>query len=486
MIDEIRLRGFDVTILPFCDSGFKSAAEAEVPLPSHARWLGCDWRYDAEQTLKAVQIIKPDLLVIDHYAIDIQWEGILRPNVQRIMVIDDLADRRHECDFLLDQNWFGEDFSHRYQGLTPDKCVTMQGPGYALLKPEYAILRNLMPLRDGDVKRVLVFMGGSDLTNETGKVIKALMHPELMHLVVDVVIGPNHPDKFDITSKVAARHGTYLHIGLPSLAGLMVRADLMIGGGGSTTWERMCLGLPAMVICIAGNQTEMNLALSRHGYLRLLGYRDDVDATLVSDRISSFIKSRELLIAMSEKSRALVNGDGASRVCDELLRASVDDSSASMSHIPSFTAKALQIRSASQDDAEMLFEWRNDIRTRRYSRNPAPLSMSGHKSWFSKALASEKSKLLIAVNGANPIGCVRFDIDGDQAEVSIYLDPAQHGRDWGRHVLSQAMDWMRSVDPSLTLFNADVLTENSASVKLFQRCGFSLVQQRFQFRWFNK
>ena len=486
MIDAIRQRGFDVTALPSGASGFQPASAADVPLSAHAGWLGCDWSYDANQTLHAVQAIKPDLLVIDHYAIDIHWEKALRSHVHRIMVIDDLADRAHECDLLLDQNWFGDDMARRYQGLTPDHCVTLLGPGYALLKPEYATLRAHMPPRDGEVRRLLVFMGGSDPTNETGKVIEALKHPDLMHLLVDVVVGANHPDPLGIASKAEARHGTCVHRGLPSLAGLMMRADLMVGGGGATTWERMCLGLPSVVLCIASNQAEMNRALSRAGYLESLGSKDDVEIKRISEVVRAFIESREVLVEMSRRCRELVSGDGASRVCDALLQTADERSSPSAGHAPSSTAEALRVRYASADDAEMLFEWRNDIRTRRYFRNPAPLSRPEHMSWFSRTLASERLELLIAMCGDEPVGCVRFDIDGEQAEVSIYLDPVRHGQGWGSLVLSQAMEWMHSEHPSVTLFSAEVLAENSASAKLFQRCGYILTKQRFEFRRINE
>jgi UDP-2,4-diacetamido-2,4,6-trideoxy-beta-L-altropyranose hydrolase len=482
MIDAIRQRGFEVAELPTGVTGFQPRPSADMPLPAHADWLGCDWQTDADQTLRAVEAIKPDLLVVDHYAIDFRWENILRSIVPSMMVVDDLADRRHACDFLLDQNWFGDDMSRRYRGLAPDDCIIMQGPEYALLKPEYATLRACMPPRDGVVRRVLVFIGGSDPTNETGKVIEALTHPDLMHLLVDVVIGANHPDQLGIASKAEARHGTCVYTGLQSLAGLMMRADFMVGGGGATTWERMCLGLPAVVICIADNQAEMNRALSRAGYLELLGDKDDVDTALVSETVSAFIESREILVTMSRRSRELVSGDGTSRVCDALLRTADDRNSLSAGNASLFTAQALNIRHASVNDAEMLFEWRNDIRTRKYFRNSAPLSRSGHMNWFSKTLASEGSELLIAMCGDDPVGCVRFDTDGEQAEVSIYLDPARHGRGWGGRVLSQAMEWMYSVHPSVMLFSADVLPENSASAKLFQRCGYSLTGQRFEFR----
>ena len=482
MIEAIRKRGYIVMRLPAGPGPLQADPVADGSQPTHFDWLGCHWHTDAEQTLSAVQALKPDMLVIDHYAIDIRWEEVLRPHVRRLMVIDDLANRRHLCDFLLDQNWFGGVLSHRYQGLVPENCVSMLGPSYALLKPEYATLRELMLPFDGEVRRVLVFMGGSDPSNETGKVIEALTSPDLTYLQVDVVIGANHPDPSAIAEMAEARQRTRVYTGLASLAGLMIRADLMIGGGGATTWERMSLGLPALVVCIADNQVEMSRALSEAGYLKLIGSKDDVNASLISDAVRAVLDKQAMLSAISSRSRDLVRGDGTDRVCDAILPTSYDNGSHPSISQPRRMPGKLQVRRACLDDAGMLFEWRNDLRTRRYFRNAAPLSRSGHMKWFSQTLANERSELLVVLFGGHAVGCVRFDIDSEQAQVSIYLDPSRHGRGLGGAVLHQAMEWMHLAHPLVTLFCAEVLIENSASAKLFQRYGYSLARQKFEFR----
>ena len=319
LISTIRTRGYDVSELPPMALGGSLSSEMHMFQLAHAPWLGCDWTQDSEQTLAAVRTIKPDLLVIDHYAIDSRWEEVLRPHVRKLMVIDDLADRRHLCDFLLDQNWFGDDMSRRYQCMVSDHCVSMLGPGYALLKPEYTTLRNLMPPRDGEVRRVLVFMGGSDPTNETGKVIDALAQPGLEHLVVDVVLGVNHPDPRGIASKAEARLATNLHSGLSSLAGWMARADVMISAGGSTSWERMCLGLPAIVISIAENQTATSKAMMEAGYIDFLGDRSDVEVQMIAAAVRRCLADSSRLRRMSRTSQDLVSGSGAERVCEIVL-----------------------------------------------------------------------------------------------------------------------------------------------------------------------
>lgn len=319
MIDAIRQRGFEVTALPAGASGFQLAPAGEVPLPAHADWLACDWQADAELTLHAAETIKPDLLVVDHYAIDFRWENVLRAVVPSLMVVDDLADRRHACDFLLDQNWFGGDMQSRYQGLVPEHCLLMLGPGLALLKPEYATLRSLMPPRDGEIRRVLVFMGGSDPADTTSKVMEALDQPGLEHLVVDLVLGLNHPDPEGLARKMAERHATHVHRGLSSLAGWMARADLMISAGGSTSWERMCLGLPAIVISIADNQTVTSAAMAEAGYIDFLGGCADVSIDAIAGAVRRCMGNPSRLTKMSRVSQDLVPGNGTQRVCDLLL-----------------------------------------------------------------------------------------------------------------------------------------------------------------------
>lgn len=318
MLAHIQANGFEVRSLPVSLGAVVVPAAGQLA-PAHSSWLGVDWETDAGQTLGAMSGVAVDWLVVDHYAIDARWERRLRPVSKKLMVIDDLADRSHECNLLLDQNWFGEQTPGRYRSLVPASCRCMLGPSHALLRPEYAELRALMPPRDGMVRRVLVFMGGSDPLDQTGDVLDALMRPGLDQLVVDVVMGVNHPDPQGIARKVAARPASNLFSGLPSLAGLMARADLMIGGGGSTTWERMCLGLPAVVISIADNQTPTNLAMMKAGYIDFLGQGDKVSVDMIAAAVRAKLADAGGMQLMSRLSQELVQGAGVSMLTEYLL-----------------------------------------------------------------------------------------------------------------------------------------------------------------------
>ncbi|MEI7429422.1 MAG: UDP-2,4-diacetamido-2,4,6-trideoxy-beta-L-altropyranose hydrolase, partial [Betaproteobacteria bacterium] len=189
-----------------------------------------------------------DWLVVDHYQLDVAWEKILRPHVRKVMVIDDLANRQHACDLLLDQNY---ESTERYRDLVPENCNLLLGPKFALLRPEYSEYRKFMKPRNREMQRVLVYFGGSDDQNITGLAIEALSERELRKLDVDVVIGANYQHRERLVSQVNQRPKTIIYGPRLHLADLMAQADLAIGAGGVTNWERMCLGLPSLVIMMS-------------------------------------------------------------------------------------------------------------------------------------------------------------------------------------------------------------------------------------------
>lgn len=316
----IEARGHAVGLLsPTHGAGIGDWRENHSPL-LHEHWLATDWQTDAKQTITALASSAPcDWLVVDHYALDERWERALRSACRQLMVIDDLADRRHDCDLLLDQNWHGQRTDVRYRACVAPSARVLLGPKYALLRPEYRLLRSLMPTRDGYVRRVLVSMGGGDPNNQTAKVLRALTVESLYRIVVDVVIGPNHPDPERIVELAAIRPNTILHRSPESLVGLMARADLMISAGGSTTWERMCLGLPALTIGIADNQIETQRALMADGYGEFLGEMSDIRDDDISRSVLRMTRSVEGLVNQSELCQSVVDGLGIYRVSAEIL-----------------------------------------------------------------------------------------------------------------------------------------------------------------------
>lgn len=244
----------------------------------YAAWLGTDWQTDAQQTREALGGEGADWLVVDHYALDGRWEQALRHYCKNLMVIDDLADRPHDCDVLLDQN-LGRS-AHDYGGLLKTHTATFIGPQYALLRPEFAQLRSQSLARrtQPQLKHLLITMGGVDKDNATGQVLKALsvchLPPELR---ITVVMGPHAPCLASVEQQAAQMpRPTQVLVGVKAMAQLMADSDLCIGAAGGTSWERCCLGLPTLLLVVADNQLPGAQALEKAGAALVVGNAQDV------------------------------------------------------------------------------------------------------------------------------------------------------------------------------------------------------------------
>jgi UDP-2,4-diacetamido-2,4,6-trideoxy-beta-L-altropyranose hydrolase len=283
----------------------------------HSHWLGTSQASDAEATLQTLSDHIWDWLIVDHYALDARWEKAMRlSSIRKIMVIDDLADRIHDCDILLDQNFYS-DMRSRYTGIVPDHCQLFLGPRYALLREEFLKLREQIKPRKGPVKRILVFFGGVDADNYTGQAIDALATMEEKDLQVDVVIGTLHPYLTEIELK-CAKYGFICHVQTDRMAELMAEADLSIGAGGSASWERCCLGLPTLIISIADNQIDIAEALDLNNCGVYFGQTKMVNTKKIKQKFMAFLRDREKLEILSRRSLSLVDGKGINRIYRKL------------------------------------------------------------------------------------------------------------------------------------------------------------------------
>jgi UDP-2,4-diacetamido-2,4,6-trideoxy-beta-L-altropyranose hydrolase len=325
--DLVCARGFRLEILATCAAADARSDTAGVP---HAHWLPVSWREDARQTREVLaRLGTVDWLVVDHYALDAEWENVQRLVCKHILVIDDLADRRHDCDILVDQN-FGVGMERRYDWLVPPTCRRLVGPRYALLRSEFAELRRLSRNRDGSIRRIFVFMGGTDATNETGKVLDALSQMPSTTRHIDVVVGAANPHADRIEQQVLGLPGAHLHTQISNMAELMAAADLSVGAGGGATWERCCLGLPTIAFSIADNQTGNLQALVQNGSVLYLGVASTVDARDLAAALATVMRSPDLVVTMARRSTAIADGLGCERVasalCDLPVRFRSDES----------------------------------------------------------------------------------------------------------------------------------------------------------------
>lgn len=261
-----------------------------------------------------LQAEPPGWLIIDHYALDAAFERAACPPGWRVMVIDDLADRDHDCALLIDQT--PGRVAADYAGRVPDACQRLIGPDYALLRPNFAVGRPVMP-EAGPLRRVLVSMGAADPVNATGAVLDALSGRR--DLVVTVVLGAGAPHLVAVAGQVEARGAAgRLLVEHRDMAGLMARQDIAIGAGGMTGLERAAVGLPALIVTLADNQLLNASALHASGAARLIG---DVRAPGWTSAILPALDDLavpDVRIAMARAGLALVDGRGASRVAETL------------------------------------------------------------------------------------------------------------------------------------------------------------------------
>jgi UDP-2,4-diacetamido-2,4,6-trideoxy-beta-L-altropyranose hydrolase len=445
--DVLARDGFAVTLLP-------QPACIVNKGNDYAAWLGVSQQEDADQTITALENQQCDWLIIDHYGLDRVWEAQLQSHTRKLMVIDDLANRPHECNMLLDQNYVVAS-QERNQACVPAHCQLLLGPRYALLRPEYAQYSETMELRTGDIKHVLVFMGGADNANITGKVLSALSAVQLAHLEVDVVIGHGFIHKAEVTEQASARLNTHIHGPRPHLADLMAKADLAVGAGGGTTWERLCMGLPSLVLSIAENQVPACEALASSGLIRYLGDAHKLDVATIESALLEVLAVAGQLHALATSYKALVDGRGAHRVAEAMN--------------PTPTAN-LTVRPANANDALTYFAWVNDPIVRSSAIHSKPVDMTTHLKWFDRRLSNVNTHLYVLEAGDLPIGQVRFERHGEEATIDYSLDVLVRGRGWASQLLKLGIEALNSRQP--TILNATVKPENAASAATFIRLGF--------------
>lgn len=449
LAEVMALDGFQVEVLPDPDGGGCETG--------YAGWLGVSQEEDALQTIVALKGLACDLLVVDHYALDSVWESLLRPHGLKIMVIDDLANRPHNCDVLLDQNYFLSG-PERYRPWVQESCQLLLGPRYALLRPEYAQIRETMAPRTGCVRRILIYMGGSDIPNMTGIALEALSASRLQQLEVDVVIGSNfiHRDKvirFAKTRPNTRVFGQQLH-----LAHLMASADLAIGAGGATTWERLCMDLPSLVICTADNQVPATEATVSSGLVRYLGIAKHVTVEAIELAMQQELVAAERNGKQRKGNAPVVDGRGAQRVTEILLPTPISN---------------LALRPANASDVMTYFVWVNDPKVRSSAINSSTIDLKSHINWFGLALDKSDSKLYVLEANGLPIGQVRFERQGEVTVIDYSLDHDVRGRGWGRQLIKLGIASLLNAATETISLCATVRDSNLVSVAIFERLGFA-------------
>ncbi len=404
---------------------------------------------DADQTVAAIRgSASFNAVLVDHYELDQVWESALRSVAGRIVVIDDLADRLHDCDILVDVAPQERD---RYDGLVAPDCQLLLGPAYAMLRREFRLAR-ITP--SGHVSRVLVSFGGVDPDNLTATAILGI-NKIVPQAAIDAVVTALSPHIGALRDMAAHDSLLTLHVDANAggMAALMQSADIAVGAGGSTSWERACMGLPSIVAVIAENQRTTAAALERMGCALSVdagpAFAEELGAAL-----RTLAGSAALRRLMAAAAMQAVDGRGTDRVARAIL------------------PPVITLRPAVSGDAEAVWQWRNAPDVRSTAIDTAEIGWDDHSRWFANRLIDPETILLVAQDRGHDVGVIRFDLCGDEAKVSIFMAPGLAGRGLGPTILRAGQLWVCDARPEIARFAADVRPENAASIALFEGAGY--------------
>lgn len=420
--------------------------------------LNTPWEEDAEQCLEILQSLKDsryeiNWLVVDHYQLDFSWEKIVKEKVPKVLVIDDLGNRAHDCEVLLDQN--NDCTPAKYQSLVTQKTKLIYGSKFALLNKAFRNSRKNITVRDGTIKRILISFGGSDSTNETIKVLEAIQSLKLEQISIDVVIGPLFAEKEKIISITAAIDNVKIYENCTNLSLLMLQCDLAFGSAGVTLLERCCLGLPSIVVSAASNQEGGACAAAEQGACIYLGKALSTTANEYAHATNMVLKSPWLLKAISKNSLQITDGRGALRVA----------------HI--MCPLKITLRIASQNDSAKIFAWRNSFNVRKFSFNQEIIAWEDHCRWFEESIYNPSRVILIGQVGNESIGVLRYDLDDYTAMASIYLG-TKTGMGYGKQMILAGSEWLKKNYPWIKSIEARIQYGNESSLAAFASAQFKI------------
>ncbi|WP_339521365.1 UDP-2,4-diacetamido-2,4,6-trideoxy-beta-L-altropyranose hydrolase [Pseudomonas sp. EL_65y_Pfl2_R96] len=439
-LDNLASEGFETFALPdrYRDEDPQQAIESMLP-----------WQADIAALAQALEGHTAfDWIIVDHYGLDHHWQTAARRWAPRIAAVDDLATRQYRVDLLLNQNLSGTPESYGSL-LTPD-CQTLLGPRFALLRDEFCCPAIEIKPR---ARRVLVNFGGFDAAMQTHHAMLALA--DFHELEVDFVAGADNPAWEQMQTLADYRPNWRLHSFVGDFYRLMTEADLFVGAGGGTSWERAAMGLPTICIAVSNNQQANGEVMATSGAHVFLGNREQVSVEQLRQAIGFVVGNQGVRQSLADRSRQLVDGRGALRVAAALAGA------------------VLQVHQATQDDAQLLFNGRNAEAVRRWSLDTHVIDWQRHQAWLAASLSNPRRLLLIAEADDGPVGVLRYDLDGTRAEVSIYLFEGRFGLGWGRALLARGEAFVTAHWPQLEAITAQVLPANQPSLKVFREAGFT-------------
>lgn len=458
--------GFHIRKLPAPEGPLPS------PPPSHAEWARVSWQQDAAETAAELAQLAPNWLILDHYAFDTRWQRSIRKRGLRVLVLDDLADRPHDAEVLIDQS-IGRRPAD-YDALLPEGADCLLGPRYAILRPEFAALRAAALAARAEraaetPRRLLIAMGGTDLGSITHRVLEALNTSDLpKELQIEIIMGSGSRTLARVRSCASRmRWTTKVAVDVTDMAARMASADLAIGAGGGSTWERCALGLPTIMVPVARNQEAIVRGMISQGAATGTGSPNHSNFARNLNTAVERLCEHSVRRAMAERAAALCDGDGVARIFTKIL--------------PS----GITFRSADLTDSRRIWEWRKERGDVRSSKRGVESTFAAHHEWLGRALTDPARVFRILKLGELPIGYVRLDrTQPDSATISICLAEEARGQSLSAVLLKEAARIARHLN--LTRIEAEIHRDNIASLRAFRGAGYVCNSADSQFHRYHQ
>jgi UDP-2,4-diacetamido-2,4,6-trideoxy-beta-L-altropyranose hydrolase len=286
---------------------------------SYSSWLSVDWEQDVNEVIQIIDNIDADLLIVDHYGIDARWHNKVRDYCKKIFVIDDLADRHLDCDFLLNSSFTNEDKDYK-KFISNKDCISFLGPNYALIQPKFSNLRlKAKNKREhiSSIQEILIFMGSMDPDNYSSLAINAINQIDWKQsIIVNCILDSHSPSLEKVSNDIESLDlRASIHSNTSDMEKLIYNADLAIGSGGNSAWERCVLGLPTLLTSIAPNQQRNITGITESGAAIYWDSTEDLLTVLESCN-----EDINYLISMQEKAFDLCDGLGTKRITESIMK----------------------------------------------------------------------------------------------------------------------------------------------------------------------
>lgn len=269
---------------------------------------------DRSAVLRNLENAAYDGVILDNYFWDATNEGPLRSKVPFIAAVDDLANRLHDVDFLIDQN--ANQDPKAYDGLLPKHCVSVIGGSYCLLPSQFQKQRRSAV--EQQEAPIFVSLGGGDPNSDLLDIVETLLSATSLPLTI--ATGKHISDAVRL-EEFAKRYKARIELIFDSdhVADQMEKSQFAVASGGTMTWERASMGLPSICLIVADNQVESSNWLAQRGYHLTFDLRNRWDRKSLADVVQSFAQNDSQRQRFSEKSVKLVARDGAVRAARALL-----------------------------------------------------------------------------------------------------------------------------------------------------------------------